>query len=146
MSAIRSYCVEGDLEGGSAFALFLAAAGYDVESQFVDGAVLISVDAVDPEIDLELETPWERICQLQERLSDPACIAKGSWESACVRNPAGRVYFGYLAWRRLYDAETIRVECGTAARSGAGVVASRRACGAIGASVWGERADAVSLA
>src|SRR5438309_1562313 len=48
------------------------------------------------------------------------CIAKGSWESACVRTLADRVYFGNLAWWRFCDVETIRVYRGAAAGSGAG--------------------------
>ena len=35
------------------------------------------------------------------------CIAKGSWESACVRTPAVRVDYGHRARRRFYDAEAI---------------------------------------
>jgi hypothetical protein len=71
MSATRQqFHIEDDPEGGSAFALFLAAAGYAVETSFVDGSVLISADAVDPEVDLEKKTPQVLIRRLRRRLND----------------------------------------------------------------------------
>ena len=66
----QRFQIDNNLEGGSALALFLAAAGYAVETRFVDGTVLIAADPVDPQIDIEMETPQALIRQMQERLND----------------------------------------------------------------------------
>lgn len=72
MSAIRKqFQIVDDLEGGSAFALFLSAAGYAVETDFLDGSVFISADAVDLEIDGAELQPQVLLPQIYERLNDP---------------------------------------------------------------------------
>ena len=48
----QNFHVADDLEGGSALALFLAAAGHGVETDFIDGAAFISAAPLEPEIDI----------------------------------------------------------------------------------------------
>ena len=51
MNAKRLH-IANDPEAGSALALYLTASGYDVETDFVDGSVFISADAIDPEVEI----------------------------------------------------------------------------------------------
>jgi hypothetical protein len=52
MNAIRLH-IANDPEAGSALALYLTAAGYEVEADFVDGSVFVSADAIDPDVEIE---------------------------------------------------------------------------------------------
>ena len=71
-ATVQNFHVANDHEAGSAFALLLAAAGYEVEVDFVDGSAFISTDDVAADVRLlDNESPQNLVRQLQERLSDP---------------------------------------------------------------------------
>jgi hypothetical protein len=60
--------IADDVEAGSAFALYLAAAGYEVETDFVDGSVFISAEGYEPEV--EIGDVKQLACELRCRLDD----------------------------------------------------------------------------
>jgi hypothetical protein len=67
MNAIRLH-IANDPEAGSAVALYLAAAGYEVEADFVDGSVFVSADAINPEVEIDdgEELAFALRCRLDE--------------------------------------------------------------------------------
>ncbi len=60
-----------DPEAGSALALFLAAAGYEVETDFVDGAALVLAEGGALEITFRGEDLNDVARQLRARLDEP---------------------------------------------------------------------------
>jgi hypothetical protein len=73
-TTVHQFYVADNPEAGSALALLLAAAGYEVETDFHDGSVFISANCVDPELDV-LAAPVranDLVRQLQRRMDDLA--------------------------------------------------------------------------
>lgn len=67
MNVLRLH-VANDPEAGCALALLLAAAGYETETDIVDGDVLIFAESEQPEI--EIEDPEQLAFQMRRRLDE----------------------------------------------------------------------------
>lgn len=62
--------IDDDPEAGSALTLLLAAAGYEVEADIIEGTVFISSATTDPDLCLDGEMPQILVRQLRQRLDD----------------------------------------------------------------------------
>lgn len=87
-ATVHQIQVADDPEAGSALALLLSLAGYAVETDFYDGTVFISADAVEPEVSLDSEMPDSLLRQLRERLREPAEEVELAELRSEFRNPA----------------------------------------------------------
>lgn len=67
-STVKQIRINEDLEAGFAVALFLSAAGYEVRTNIVGGTVLVSADAIDPEIRLGKNAPKLLARQMRAKL------------------------------------------------------------------------------
>jgi len=87
-TANRLNIIEADPEVGSALALFLAAAGYDVETDFNDGSAFILAESIEPDLRLDEDDLRGFANQLRERLDDSAEEVEFAELSSEFRHPA----------------------------------------------------------
>lgn len=75
-ATVHRFHVADDPEAGSALALFLAAAGFEVQTNFHDGSVFISVQGSDADADLDLpmgaQGALDLAREMQRRMADLA--------------------------------------------------------------------------